>query len=222
MNKIAANPFMITTGKYWLIGVQHRRRLLGQDRGEETEVPGHCNQICAGESRQKAHQSEPSHPAALSRVESGKAEQDQQPAQRVHDVRSDQPDLARNDRGGRLMARVQQRRHDQQHTCGDQGQPACSQQTYPWSSRFSHHASPGPADPGSTLVPQPQDCNHAFATTSRQRLGVAYPSTYADSSHPTQPDPNECDQRRTSNRLRRKVRRPDRTSGVRSRKGRRS
>jgi hypothetical protein len=45
MNKIAANPFMITTGKYWLIGVQHRRRLLGQNRAEEAEVPRHCNQI---------------------------------------------------------------------------------------------------------------------------------------------------------------------------------
>jgi hypothetical protein len=32
---------MITIGQYRLNGVQQRRRLLRQNRGEETEVPGH-------------------------------------------------------------------------------------------------------------------------------------------------------------------------------------
>ena len=68
MNKIAANPLMITTGEYWLMESSTAGHCLAKDRGEETEVPRHCYQISAGEGGQKADQSRPSHPAALSRT----------------------------------------------------------------------------------------------------------------------------------------------------------
>jgi hypothetical protein len=45
MNKIAANPWTITTGEYWLMESSTAGDSLCQDRGEETEVPGHRDQI---------------------------------------------------------------------------------------------------------------------------------------------------------------------------------
>ena len=72
MNRIAANPLMITTGRVLANGVEHRWRLFGQDRGEETEVSRHCDQIGAGESGQEAGQSQPAHRTGLRRDSPGR------------------------------------------------------------------------------------------------------------------------------------------------------
>jgi hypothetical protein len=81
-------------------GVQHLRRLLGHDRGEETEVPRHCNKVGAGKGCYEAHQSQPSRPAALGHIEARKAEQHQQPSKRVNNMRRNQPWLASNNGRG--------------------------------------------------------------------------------------------------------------------------
>ena len=86
---MAASPLMITTGLYWLIASSRSGRLVGQDRRQEAEVAGYWDQICAGESSQEARQSQPSHAATLSGIESGKAEQDQQTVKREKGVRGD-------------------------------------------------------------------------------------------------------------------------------------
>ena len=123
--------------------VEHCRRLLGQNRGEETEVPRHRDQIGASERGQEADQSQSSHPAALSRIQPGKAEQRQQPGQRVNHMRRDKPRLAGNNRRSRFTTGVQQGRDNHQHASSHQSHPAPTQQAYQPAVIIRHHrASP--------------------------------------------------------------------------------
>jgi hypothetical protein len=101
MKKLAANPLMINTGKYWPMESSTAGDCLAKT-GEETEVPRHCDQISAGESGQKPHQPQPSHTAALTRIESGKGRAAPATSKRVNHMSRDQPRLAGNDRCGGL------------------------------------------------------------------------------------------------------------------------
>jgi len=64
MNRIAANPLMITTGGYWLIESSTGGDCLAKTGGEETEVPGHRDQVSTVKAARKPRQSEPTHWAA--------------------------------------------------------------------------------------------------------------------------------------------------------------
>ena len=90
-------------------------------RSQEPEIPRHGDQIRAEKRPQEAGQPQPSHPATLSHKQTRQPQQDQPRRQRVKHMRGDQPDLARNDRGSRLAARVQPGRHGQQHASGHKG-----------------------------------------------------------------------------------------------------
>ena len=132
INGLAAILFMIG---YILFGYCH-----DQDR-DTASLSGVlvADQIGAGESGQQADQSQPAHPAAMGRIEPGKAEQHQQPRRRVNHMRRDQSGLAGNDRCGRFTTRVQQRRDNHQHARSNQRQPAPSQEPQEWASVFRHH-----------------------------------------------------------------------------------
>ena len=79
MKKLAANPLMINTGKYWPMESSTAGDCLAKTGARKPKFPVTAIRG-AGESGQKAHQPQPSHTAALTRIESGKAEQHQQQA----------------------------------------------------------------------------------------------------------------------------------------------
>src|SRR6478752_5809692 len=102
MKAIAANPLITTTGGYWLRASSTPGAFLASTGARNPKFPV----------------------TAIGRIESGKAEQDQQPRQRVGDMRSDQPALTRDDGRGRLMAGVQQCCGRHQDTASHHGHTA--------------------------------------------------------------------------------------------------
>jgi hypothetical protein len=87
-------------------GVEHSRRLPGQNRRKESEAPGDGDQIRTEKCHQEAHQAQPLHRAACRGMQSREAEQNQQPRHGVEHVRCDQPSFARDDRFGGLATWV--------------------------------------------------------------------------------------------------------------------
>src|SRR5687768_2605445 len=93
MNKIAANPLTITTGRYWLIEPSTANDCLAKTGARKPKFPITASDMCR-KSGQEAGQCRLSQLAVMSRIQAGMAEQHQQPCKRVNHVRRGQPRLA--------------------------------------------------------------------------------------------------------------------------------